>query len=231
MGPLAASERMPVSCQYVNSTGRQAGRQHGAVLWLKFGFLTCSALRLWRPGNLHCRSARLWWCASLIGGEWMVQPDNLVCFVDHKSACIFVPAAAQFCVCPLLASCSRYFCACGLERGGGGPLSRQPLLHILQGWRQPFSLMTLCFPHILYPPCPLPPPRSPPTLAPTSPPSRSDVFQSAYARLPRKVPLKFAAPGAERQDSVFNGFQQIDSAVQVGPRTGVGGWWAGRWAG
>lgn len=48
--------------------------------------------------------------------------------------------------------------------------------------------------------------------------SRSDVFERCYARLPRKLPLKFAAPGAERQDSVFNGFQQIDAAAQVGLR-------------
>jgi hypothetical protein len=43
-----------------------------------------------------------------------------------------------------------------------------------------------------------------------------DVFQQCYNRLPRKLPLKFALPGAERQDSVFNGFQQIDAAAQVG---------------
>ena len=34
-----------------------------------------------------------------------------------------------------------------------------------------------------------------------------EVFQACYARLPRKLPLKFALPGAERQDSVYNGFQ------------------------
>lgn len=49
-------------------------------------------------------------------------------------------------------------------------------------------------------------------------PEWRDVFQSCYARLPRKLPLKFAAPGAERQDSVANGFAAIDPAAQVG-------WW------
>jgi 2-C-methyl-D-erythritol 4-phosphate cytidylyltransferase len=47
-------------------------------------------------------------------------------------------------------------------------------------------------------------------------PPGSDIFERCYARLPRKLPLKFAAPGAERQDSVFNGFQRIDAAAQVG---------------
>lgn len=51
-------------------------------------------------------------------------------------------------------------------------------------------------------------------------PRRSDVFQTCYARLPRKVPLKFAAPGAERQDSVANGFAAIDAAAQVGAGAG-----------
>ncbi|KAL4441538.1 hypothetical protein ABPG77_002042 [Micractinium sp. CCAP 211/92] len=46
-------------------------------------------------------------------------------------------------------------------------------------------------------------------------PEWRDVFQTCYARLPRKVPLKFAAPGAERQDSVYNGFQEIDGAAQL----------------
>ena len=45
-----------------------------------------------------------------------------------------------------------------------------------------------------------------------------DVFEQCYNRLPRKLPLKFALPGAERQDSVFSGFQQIDAAAQVGGR-------------
>ena len=51
-----------------------------------------------------------------------------------------------------------------------------------------------------------------------------DVFQQCYNRLPRKLPLKFALPGAERQDSVFNGFQQIDAAAQVGGRSREGRW-------
>lgn len=42
------------------------------------------------------------------------------------------------------------------------------------------------------------------------------MFETCYARLPRKLPLKFAAPGAERQDSVYNGFQAIDASAQVG---------------
>jgi hypothetical protein len=33
--------------------------------------------------------------------------------------------------------------------------------------------------------------------------------------MPRKLPLKFAQPGAERQDSVCNGFQAIDGSAQV----------------
>ncbi|KAL4444326.1 hypothetical protein ABPG75_012063 [Micractinium tetrahymenae] len=46
-------------------------------------------------------------------------------------------------------------------------------------------------------------------------PEWRDVFQTCYARLARKVPLKFAAPGAERQDSVFNGSQEIDAAAEL----------------
>ena len=34
-----------------------------------------------------------------------------------------------------------------------------------------------------------------------------EVFQEYYRLLPEKPPLKFAQPGAERQDSVYNGFQ------------------------
>ncbi len=33
------------------------------------------------------------------------------------------------------------------------------------------------------------------------------MFEACYAHLPRQVPLKFARPGAERQDSVYSGFQ------------------------
>ncbi|PRW56614.1 2-C-methyl-D-erythritol 4-phosphate chloroplastic [Chlorella sorokiniana] len=46
-------------------------------------------------------------------------------------------------------------------------------------------------------------------------PEWREVFETCYARLPRKVPLKFAAPGAERQDSVYNGFQAIDASAQL----------------
>lgn len=46
-------------------------------------------------------------------------------------------------------------------------------------------------------------------------PEWRDVFERCYARLPRKLPLKFAAPGAERQDSVLSGFQQIDAAAEL----------------
>lgn len=37
--------------------------------------------------------------------------------------------------------------------------------------------------------------------------SAQEVFQEYYRLLPEKPPLKFAQPGAERQDSVYNGFQ------------------------
>ncbi|CAK0783769.1 hypothetical protein CVIRNUC_006969 [Coccomyxa viridis] len=38
-------------------------------------------------------------------------------------------------------------------------------------------------------------------------PSYQEVFREYYRLLPEKPPLKFAEPGAERQDSVYNGFQ------------------------
>lgn len=41
------------------------------------------------------------------------------------------------------------------------------------------------------------------------------MFQACYATLPRQLPLKFALPGAERQDSVYNGFQVIDAAAEL----------------
>lgn len=44
-------------------------------------------------------------------------------------------------------------------------------------------------------------------------PSYRDVFTSA--QLPRAVPLSFALPGKERQDSVFNGLQAIRPAAQL----------------
>ncbi|PSC72393.1 2-C-methyl-D-erythritol 4-phosphate chloroplastic [Micractinium conductrix] len=46
-------------------------------------------------------------------------------------------------------------------------------------------------------------------------PEWRDVFEACYARLPRKLPLKFAKPGAERQDSVLSGLQAIQSSAQL----------------
>lgn len=46
-------------------------------------------------------------------------------------------------------------------------------------------------------------------------PEWRDVFEKAHAALPRKIPLKFARPGAERQDSVFNGLQEISSTAEL----------------
>eukprot|EP00887_Chlorella_sp_A99_P006085 scaffold22.g6085.t1 len=43
-------------------------------------------------------------------------------------------------------------------------------------------------------------------------PEWRDVFTSCHSGLPRKLPLKFASPGAERQDSVLSGFQ-VGAAV------------------
>lgn len=40
-------------------------------------------------------------------------------------------------------------------------------------------------------------------------PSYREVFEECHARLQRKVPLKFALPGKERQDSVFSGLQAV----------------------
>ena len=37
------------------------------------------------------------------------------------------------------------------------------------------------------------------------------MFEDSAAQLALSVPLKWALPGKERQDSVFNGFQQISS--------------------
>lgn len=42
-------------------------------------------------------------------------------------------------------------------------------------------------------------------------PEWRDVFESAHAALPRALPLKFARPGAERQDSVCNGLEEISA--------------------
>ena len=46
-------------------------------------------------------------------------------------------------------------------------------------------------------------------------PEWREVFEEEYSKLSRKVPLKYALPGKERQDSVYNGFQQIDSSAQL----------------
>ncbi|KAJ8460912.1 hypothetical protein OPV22_033838 [Ensete ventricosum] len=44
-------------------------------------------------------------------------------------------------------------------------------------------------------------------------PSYKDVFEDASEKL--NVDLKFALPGKERQDSVFNGFQEIDGSSEL----------------
>jgi 2-C-methyl-D-erythritol 4-phosphate cytidylyltransferase len=46
-------------------------------------------------------------------------------------------------------------------------------------------------------------------------PEWKDVFEKCYAGLARKPPLKFAQPGAERQDSVFNGLQEISKSAAL----------------
>ena len=48
-----------------------------------------------------------------------------------------------------------------------------------------------------------------PTTGRPRPPGRH-IFEDAYAELPRQLPLKFALPGAERQDSVYSGLRAID---------------------
>ncbi|ONK56566.1 uncharacterized protein A4U43_C10F10150 [Asparagus officinalis] len=44
-------------------------------------------------------------------------------------------------------------------------------------------------------------------------PSYTDVFEDASDKIP--VDLKFALPGKERQDSVFNGLQEIDGSSEL----------------
>eukprot|EP00268_Persea_americana_P009193 TRINITY_DN13650_c1_g1_i3.p1 TRINITY_DN13650_c1_g1~~TRINITY_DN13650_c1_g1_i3.p1 ORF type:complete len:322 (+),score=72.37 TRINITY_DN13650_c1_g1_i3:142-1107(+) len=44
-------------------------------------------------------------------------------------------------------------------------------------------------------------------------PSYKDIFEDAKAEI--HVDLKFALPGKERQDSVFNGFQEIDASSEL----------------
>jgi len=47
-------------------------------------------------------------------------------------------------------------------------------------------------------------------------PSYQEVFQTFNMNLPKSLPLKFALPGKERQDSVFNGLQEVsDDAALV----------------
>ncbi|KAK9820332.1 hypothetical protein WJX72_009069 [[Myrmecia] bisecta] len=46
-------------------------------------------------------------------------------------------------------------------------------------------------------------------------PSYRDLFQEYYDALPRRPPLLFALPGAERQDSVFNGLQVARSSAAL----------------
>jgi 2-C-methyl-D-erythritol 4-phosphate cytidylyltransferase len=46
-------------------------------------------------------------------------------------------------------------------------------------------------------------------------PEWKDVFEKCYAGLARKPPLKFARPGAERQDSVFNGLHEISESAAL----------------
>ena len=41
------------------------------------------------------------------------------------------------------------------------------------------------------------------------------MFQHCYDGLPNQLPLKFALPGAERQDSVLSGLQQVDAAAAL----------------
>lgn len=46
-------------------------------------------------------------------------------------------------------------------------------------------------------------------------PSWKYIFEEAYEALDLNVALKWALPGKERQDSVFNGFQEIDPSAQL----------------
>eukprot|EP00890_Picochlorum_soloecismus_P004616 jgi/Picsp_1/5155/NSC_02518-R1_2-c-methyl-d-erythritol 4-phosphate cytidylyltransferase len=41
------------------------------------------------------------------------------------------------------------------------------------------------------------------------------VFESCYDKLERKVPLKYASPGAERQDSVLSGLQKVRDGADL----------------
>ncbi len=46
-------------------------------------------------------------------------------------------------------------------------------------------------------------------------PSWRDVFQSRFAGLPADMKYKWALPGAERQDSVYNGLQEVNPSSSL----------------
>eukprot|EP00798_Chlamydomonas_sp_ICE-L_P031693 gene31694-6897_t len=46
-------------------------------------------------------------------------------------------------------------------------------------------------------------------------PSWKDVFEKRFPNLPKSVQFKWALPGAERQDSVFNGLQEISPTSEL----------------
>lgn len=46
-------------------------------------------------------------------------------------------------------------------------------------------------------------------------PSWRDVFEKRFPGLPDHLKFKWALPGAERQDSVFNGLQQVDAGAAI----------------
>lgn len=46
-------------------------------------------------------------------------------------------------------------------------------------------------------------------------PSWRYIFEEHLGQLPKHVEIKWALPGAERQDSVFNGLQQISSSAEI----------------
>jgi 2-C-methyl-D-erythritol 4-phosphate cytidylyltransferase len=46
-------------------------------------------------------------------------------------------------------------------------------------------------------------------------PSWRHIFEEQFPKMPKHVAVKWALPGAERQDSVFNGFQEISSSAEL----------------
>lgn len=46
-------------------------------------------------------------------------------------------------------------------------------------------------------------------------PSWKEIFLDRIPSLPKNVHIKWALPGSERQDSVFNGFQEIDAKASL----------------